>query len=233
MVPSGVVADLWVLTRLKPGRSMAPERKKVLPVPLADVEATLPFLHRHVPWGGRIDALHRYASRRGLPDRRRELDMTGPIWVYTPFQHKNLWRGHTRDVAIGPKGQGIIKQFLKPDLDAFLFSPRANVAELYDAMRAKRKSKVYKLRSRAKRLALLKERYIPETLNAAIRKACLKAKVPHWTSNQLRHLAATEIRRQFSLEAAQATLGYENIATTEIYAEKNLDLVKQVALAIG
>ena len=47
-----------------------------------------------------------------------------------------------------------------------------------------------------------------------------------WHPNQLRHTAATMIRRQFGAEAAQAILGHAELATSEIYAEKNIEAAR-------
>jgi integrase len=54
-----------------------------------------------------------------------------------------------------------------------------------------------------------------------------------WSPNQLRHLAATRIRREFGLEAAQVTLGHAHAAVTEIYAEKDRQKGIEVARRIG
>ena len=55
----------------------------------------------------------------------------------------------------------------------------------------------------------------------------------HWSPNQLRHAAATKIREEFGLEAAQVYLGHSQAYVTEIYAEKNFALAEQVAKQIG
>lgn len=54
-----------------------------------------------------------------------------------------------------------------------------------------------------------------------------------WHPHQIRHTAATEIRRTFGVEAAQVVLGHANIATAEIYAEKNRDLAAEVMQQLG
>lgn len=54
-----------------------------------------------------------------------------------------------------------------------------------------------------------------------------------WHPNQLRHTAATEIRRTFGLEAAGAALGHSNLDVTEIYAERNLEAALRVAAEVG
>ncbi|MGA2442045.1 MAG: tyrosine-type recombinase/integrase, partial [Tepidisphaeraceae bacterium] len=54
-----------------------------------------------------------------------------------------------------------------------------------------------------------------------------------WHPHQLRHTAATEIRRQFGIEAAQHVLGHAQINMTELYAEKNAEIAEGIARAIG
>jgi integrase len=54
-----------------------------------------------------------------------------------------------------------------------------------------------------------------------------------WSPHQIRHTAATEIRRRFGLEAAQVALGHSKMNVTEIYAEKNDQLAAYVAREVG
>ncbi|MBA3484734.1 MAG: site-specific integrase [Pirellulales bacterium] len=54
-----------------------------------------------------------------------------------------------------------------------------------------------------------------------------------WAPNQLRHAAATEVRREFGLEAAQVILGHSQANVTEIYAERDLAKGIEVAKRIG
>jgi len=107
------------------------------------------------------------------------------------------------------------------------------------------------------------ERYDTASYGAAIREACEKAfgmpkdlrnvstKLPPeerqrlktearawreqhcWHPHQLRHTAATEIRRNFGLEAAQVALGHAAADVTQIYAERDLELARQVAAKLG
>jgi integrase len=57
--------------------------------------------------------------------------------------------------------------------------------------------------------------------------------VADWSPNQLRHAAATEIRRRFGLEAAQVVLGHSTADITQVYAERNQALAAQVIREIG
>lgn len=102
------------------------------------------------------------------------------------------------------------------------------------------------------------ERYSTDSYRRAIARACDKA-FPHptladvgaqdrtpeqavelatwhrahrWAPNQLRHAAATEVRRAFGLEAAQV-VGHASAAVSEIYAERDMAKGREVALRIG
>lgn len=46
-------------------------------------------------------------------------------------------------------------------------------------------------------------------------------KAHRWHPHQLRHNAATELRKEFGIEAARIILGHRSTAVTEIYAEKD------------
>ena len=76
---------------------------------------------------------------------------------------------------------------------------------------------------------------IPKTKLAAEQLAELKKwQAAHrWSPNQLRHSAATEIRRQFGLEAASVVLGHARADVTQIYAERDLSLAAHVAREVG
>jgi integrase len=54
-----------------------------------------------------------------------------------------------------------------------------------------------------------------------------------WHPHQLRHTAATELRKQFGLEVAGAILGHAKLETTQIYAERNAALARRTALEVG
>jgi integrase len=61
----------------------------------------------------------------------------------------------------------------------------------------------------------------------------LEYHIPHWHPHQLRHAHATEVRKRFGIEAAQVALGHAHVSTTEIYAERNLELGTKVAAHMG
>lgn len=53
-----------------------------------------------------------------------------------------------------------------------------------------------------------------------------------WSPNQLRHTAATEVRKRYGLEAAQIVLGHAAAVVTQVNAERDLvrgvDIMRQI-----
>ena len=77
------------------------------------------------------------------------------------------------------------------------------------------------------------ERYTTASYRRAIQRACKLAGVPLWGPHRLRHSSATDIRREYGLEAAQVMLGHSNADVTQIYAERDRDKAVGVALKFG
>lgn len=55
----------------------------------------------------------------------------------------------------------------------------------------------------------------------------------HWHPNQLRHNAATRLRKEFGLEAAQVILGHRTLTVTQVYAEKNIAAAQKIMADVG
>ena len=72
------------------------------------------------------------------------------------------------------------------------------------------------------------EAYTVGSYRRAIKRGCEAAGVAPWAPNQLRHAAATRIRKELGLDAARVVLGHRSAAMTEVYAE----LDKQKALRV-
>jgi integrase len=117
-----------------------------------------------------------------------------------------------------------------------LFSPFHAREERFRVYRSKRKSKVqpsqFARKKHNPKLVPAAE-YNPHTYAHAVRVASRKAGVPHWHPNQLRHLFATEVRKEHGLEAAQVLLGHSRADVTQVYAERNEALAATVAAKIG
>ena len=71
---------------------------------------------------------------------RSRLDVSGDVWLFRPARHKGVWQGKERAIAIGPRGQQVLRPLLKLDADAAILSPRDALAEIKAEKRAARKS---------------------------------------------------------------------------------------------
>ena len=76
-------------------------------------------------------------------------------------------------------------------------------------------------------------RYTKDSYRVAIQRACRRAGLEVWSPNQLRHAAGTQARALFGLEAAQVILGHAKADVTQIYAERDRKLARDVARKIG
>ncbi len=141
-----------------------------------------------------------------------------------------LLRDPARPVVFLPDGCVI-------DPAAPVFSPARERVERFKRMRAARKSKVQP--SQLARPKAQNPKRVPGSVYGvaaygyAVRKAAALAGVPNWHPNQLRHTHATEVRRRYGLEAAQAALGHSRADVTQVYAERDLALAAKVAAEIG
>lgn len=158
-----------------------------------------------------------------------DIDQSDEVWTYIPHTHKTEHYDHTRAVYLGPACQAILRPWLDRPDDVYLFSPREVVA----AARAKRRKVPSTAPEKFKYDRAPREHYDDESYCRAIKKACQRAGVPNWTPNQLRHTAATYIRETYGLEAAKIILGHQSAVTTEIYAEKDAKIAKNIMKKIG
>lgn len=238
LVPASVHQGLQAVSGLRRGRTDAPEGKQVKPVPDEYVDAIQSHVSRQV-WA--IVDLQRLTGMRPgevVIMRGLDLDMTGKLWLYRPASHKTQHFGHERVVEIGPKGQAVIRPFLKPDLEAPLFSPTDAAAEHRAMLHAKRKTPLkYGNRPGTNRKRKPKrtprERYDTDSYRRAIVRACKLAKVPAWFPHRLRHNYATMIRKEYGIETARILLGHRSAVTTEIYAEVDRAKAREIVAKIG
>lgn len=54
-----------------------------------------------------------------------------------------------------------------------------------------------------------------------------------WSPNRLRHSAGTKVRKGYGIEVASTVLGHSKLDTSEIYAERNLEVAAGVIAKIG
>lgn len=240
LVPVTVHQALTTVTGLQKGRTDAEESDPVEPVPDDDIDAVVAVA---LPTMAAMIRTMRLTGMRPTEVCRMkagDIDRTRSPWVYSPKRHKTKYRGKHRAVLIGPKAQEVLAPLLAgTDPDAPVFSPARLTSERNAAKRKARKSKVQpsQQHSRAKAAKLLKRKkpvaFGRKAFGDAVRLLCVKAGVPHWHPNQIRHTFATEVRRVYGVEAAQVLLGHARADVTQVYAERDMGLAARVAGEIG
>jgi integrase len=217
--------------KVKPARKVAPAREEHITAILDNVSPTIrAMVELQAVSGMRPGEL--WVMTTG------QIDRTVNPWMYSPVRHKTASRGKFREVPLGPKAQAILLPWLKADPDAILFSPIEAAAQHYEAQRQARRTPLYpsSRKRRGKRKAKKQTRHVMYNKNSyaqAIERGCIRAKVPVFTPNQIRHTFATKVRRDHGLEAAQVLLGHSKADVTQIYAERNRALATEVARQIG
>ncbi len=253
LVDPSVYHGLQALAGLQYGRTEAHETQPVKPVADEDVDAVLAFLTPQTRAMVEVQRLTGMRPGEVVLIRACDIDRTGDVWLYEPFTHKNRWRGHRRQIPLGPKAQDILLRFLERNADAFLFSPKESeiwrVEQRAAAAGQNRKTRIFpseirnrelRKRRRQKRLRRrpLRDRYDVDSYRRAIEYGIRRARkagncLANWSPNQLRHAKATELRKRHGLEAAQVVLGHARADVTQIYAERDVALAKELAKQSG
>jgi integrase len=263
LVPPSVHHGLKAVAGLKRGRSEARESAPIRPVDEALVEAVRPFVSRQV-WA-MIELQRLTGMRPGevVLMRTGDLDMTGSVWAYTPRTHKTEHHGHRRVIFIGPRGQAVLRPWLRADRSAYLFQPQEALEEHWQERRRHRKTPLtpsQRARVRkGRRSRPIGDHYPTSSYCHAITNACDRA-FPHptlaqvpkveltdgqraeleewrrrhrWHPHQLRHNAATWLRKEFGLEVARVILGHRSASITETYAEIDRERAINVMASVG
>ena len=84
----------------------------------------VPFLSPHVAAMVTIQRLTGMRTGELVVMRPCDMDTSGDIWIYEPFDPKNRWRGHRKQIPLGPEAQRLLQPFLDRNPQAFLFSPQ-------------------------------------------------------------------------------------------------------------
>jgi integrase len=236
---------------LMQGRSHVRESKKIEPVSLDTVLATLPYATSIVQAMIHIQLLCGMRPGEVCRLRMQDVDATGDVWIFSPVHHKNSWRGTLRRIAIPQAAQAILKPFLHRKDKEFLFSPAESAAE-YKRKRQprKRKTRLYPCESKRvlakaetrklkqKSIRAPRDRYDTGSYRRAIERAVVRAmraghRIQVWQPNQLRHTIATEISRDFGQQVAQRWLGHKKLETTAIYDEAGIAELKAISAKIA
>jgi integrase len=231
----------------------------VKPVPLDRVQAIQPYVKPPVWAMIQVQLLTGARPGEVLIMRGCDLATADEVWAYVPASHKTEHQGRGRTIFIGPKAQAVIRPFLKPEPQAYLFSPRdvckvRRVGTRQPGARYNRNA--YRnaiLRACEQAFGMPKElRRIPRGLTKTEKRLPpadqeriladreeLRAKARAWRQancwhpHQLRHNAGTNVRREADLDTARTVMGQGSLNVAEIYAERDLETARKIIAKIG
>jgi integrase len=250
-----IYQGLITVEGLKRGRCAARETEKRRPVEERHVYAILPYTTPVVAAMIELQLLTGMRPGELVILRPCDIDRSGKVWHYTPAHHKTQYRGDERIISIGPRGQDILTPFLLRPAETYCFSPAESEKQRREKMSLERITPLccgnvpgsnvkedpkktpgneYDSMSYGKAV-----RHAITAANKAIKEAAKEKEIekpdliPVWTPYQLRHTAATKVRREMGYETAGATLGHTNMSATAIYAERNQGLADEAARRLG
>jgi integrase len=254
LVPTSSYEGMRTVAGLRKGHAGTFDHPKVKPVPQEMIDAVLPFLPPQVAAMVRLQALLGTRPGEICRIRGRDIDRSGSVWWYridpndisedgTIPIHKTANAGSansdsvTKRYPIGPKAQAILRGWLRSDETEYLFQPR-EARQLVYAQRKERRKTPMTPSQRARTPKPNPKRaprtsYDRQSYARVIRRACDNAGISKWHPHRLRHTCSTNVRKGFGIEAAQIYLGQEQLSTAEIYAERDIELIAQIAEKIG
>ena len=254
LVPPSVFQTLATVSGLRKGRTAAKETGSVDPVDHQTVESTLAELPAVVANMVRFQRLTGCRPGEVRILRPCEVKADGELWEYRPESHKTEHRGRDRVLFIGPKAQDVLRPYLLREKTEYCFSPKDSERVRRTLMHEQRHVPLScgnrpgsNIKRKPNRCA--GDRYTKDSFCRAIHRACDRAFPPpeelegdelkawrkshRWNPNQLRHSAATEIRKRYGIEGAQVTLGHANADVTQVYAERDMMLAAKIMKEVG
>ena len=229
-------AQLDAVENLHKGKDpRATEGKKVPPAPKSDIRKARRSMSRQIRTMVDLQLITGMRPDEVTIMRPIDIEKANGIWLYRPEDHKMDHKGIRKVVPLGPRAQKLLAPWLDRDLNAYLFSPREVVAAQREERRNGRKLSASRKCKQRKRPATRapRERYDDESFCQAVERACAKAKVKKWTPGQLRHNAATRIKKKFGRETARQLLGHGSATTTDIYIEEEISEAIEAMKKIG
>jgi integrase len=189
LVPLSVHQALDTVEGLRVGRSKARETAPVKAVAQTVVDATLPHMTPQVAAMVRLQLLTGMRPGEVIVMKGIDLDVSGTVWTFRPGSdkgehgaHKTAWRGHDRVILIGPKGQEMLRPWLRQDAGEYIFQPKEARAAFDAERKANRKSPMTpsQARRQLKKNPRKKpgERYTVSSYDGAIYRACRLAFPP-------------------------------------------------------
>ena len=238
MVPVAVHQTLKCIEPLKAGRSDAKETKPISCVPQSLVDATIPLLTPVLQSMVRLQQLVGCRPGELVRITPSMIDGSGDVWTIQLLKHKTAHHGKTRTLYLGPKSQAILKPYLLRGADDACFSPQESERQRLEAKHEKRVTPPSYGNSPGTNRTRRPKRqpgtsFTTGSYARAIQYACRRGQLTHWHPNQLRHSAATAVRKEFGIDAASVLLGHSSLDVTQIYAEKDTSKAIEIARRIG
>jgi integrase len=212
-VPAAVHQALLTVPPLRRGHRLADgarvaEGRRVRPVDDAAVEATLAHLEEPAATMVRLQRRLGCRPQEVCALRVEDLDRSGGVWLYRVSDDWNKLLGHDRDQEywVGPRGQAELLPLIGGRTEGYLFAaPRRRTRAHYSVGQYRR----------------------------AIGRAAERAGLAPWGPHRLRHTRSTEVRHEHGLDAQKAAIGTRTERIADVYAEKNAELARKIALSEG
>lgn len=239
LVPATVLHGIKAVAGLRKGRTAAREKEPIRPVEESAVNAILPHVNRQVRDMIRLQLLAGCRPGEIVALRPCDIERDGDVWEYVPASHKTEHHGRERRIFFGPRAQAILATYIdNRPAEARCFSPAEAESERLAARHANRQTPLScgnrpgtNRSSRPKRPP--GDEYSVASYRRAIERGCKAARVPVWSPNRLRHSRATDLRRQYGIEAAQTVLGHAELAVTQVYAERDFAAARKIMAEVG
>lgn len=233
MIPATTHMALKCVEPLRRGRCDARESKRITCVDHELVEATFPFLTKVLADMIRFQLATGCRPGEVCKIKPSMVDRSRDVWEIVLDNHKTSYRDRDRTIYVGPKGQAVLLPYLLRGHDECCFSPKESEAQRRESQRLARVTPLSCGNRPGTNVARRPRKKPGDSYTAgnyaqAIRYACKRGKLKSWSPNQLRHTSATDIRREFGLEAAQVILGHATADVTQVYAERNAENAREI-----
>lgn len=237
LIDEDVVARLKVAEGVDRGDKRVRRTEPKARISRAQVEATLAKLP---PAVGDVVRLQLHTGARPteiLTMRPIEIDRSGPVWIFTPANHKSAHLEIDRHIFIGEEGQQILERHLSRSLAvaAPIFT-QGMIAD--DTKRRYRAIATTPRRHEVSaegdpRIKYPERAWTVEKYRDAVNRACARAGVERWNPHQLRHLRIDEWARTLGIDAARMLAGHTSNRMTEHYTDQMGAMLRIAAQALS
>jgi integrase len=224
LVDPAVYAAIREAPGLKRNRTAAREKPRVRPVDPEHYEAAVACVPAAVAAMARVQWLTGCRPQEVVLMRGADIDCSGPVWEYRPATHKTEHANDSGDEALervvfmGPQAQAVVGPLLAASRGGYLFRPGRSPRPPGSASGSGPTRATH---------------YTVPAYRQELQRGCRRAGVPVWSPNQLRHSAATRLRKEIGLEKVQAVLGHRELGVTQVYADIDRQAARAAMAQLG